>query len=98
MATPRETAAQKKTRIALLLADFANRNEELRKLTKIVDGMKEQIKALPVGTYFDWELSEGTAREITDQAAIKAFYAEHGKPLPTKMSAAPIMVKPKPAK
>lgn len=90
----KETAAQRKSRYAMLLEDYANRNEELRKLTKIVDGLKEQIKEVPPGKYADWELSEGTPREITDQAAVKARFAALGELLPTKLSAAPKIVKP----
>lgn len=90
----KETAAQRRARIEMLLADFANRSEELRKLTKIVDGLKEQIKEIPEGKYGEWMRSSGTPREMLDQTAVKAFYAKHGEPLPTKMSAAPALVRP----
>ncbi len=91
---PRETAAQKRTRISLLLADYDNRSKELRKLSKIVEGLKEQVKEIAPGPYGDWQLSTGTAREITDQAAVKAKYAELGLSLPTKMTEAPVIVSP----
>lgn len=88
----RETAAQKRTRISMLLADYSNRSAELRKLVKIVDGLKEQVREIDPGTYGDWQRSTGTQREILDQAAIKAKYAELGLTLPTKMTDAPIVV------
>lgn len=88
----RETAAQKRTRISMLLADYSNRSAELRKLVKIVDGLKEQVREIDPGTYGDWQRSTGTPREILDQAAIKAKYAELGLTLPTKMTDAPIVV------
>lgn len=88
----RETAAQKRTRIAMLLADFANRNAELRKLMKIVEGLKEQVKEVAPGDYGDWTRAQGTPREITDFAAVKAYFAERGDTVPTRMSEAPIIV------
>lgn len=88
----RETAAQKRTRIALLLADFDARNRELRKLIKIVDGLKEQVKEIPVGVYGEWQRADGTPREITDQAAVKAHYAELGVDMPTRLTDPPIVV------
>lgn len=88
----RETAAQKRTRIALLLADYDARSRELRKLVKIVDGLKEQIREIDPGTYGDWQRSDGTPREIMDQAAVKQDYAERGVPLPVKVTDAPIVV------
>lgn len=91
----RETVAQRKTRIALLLADFDNRNRELRKLQKIVEGLKEQVKDVPVGDYGEWTRSAGTPREITDHAAVKAHYAEIGEAMPTKMTEAPVIVTPR---
>jgi hypothetical protein len=90
----RETAAQKRTRIAMLLADYSNRAAELRKLSKIVDGLKEQVREIPLGVYGEWQRSEGTPREIADAVAIKARYAALGETLPTKMTEAPIVVRP----
>lgn len=98
MATVRETAAQRKRRFEMLLADYANRSEELRKLSKIVDGLKEQVREIPEGKYGEWERSAGTPREITDQAAVKAHYAAIGEPMPTRMTEAPIQVRPVVAK
>lgn len=90
----RETAAQKRTRVSLLLADYSNRSQELRKLSRIVDGLKEQVRELEPARYGDWELSEGTPREILDQAAVRRTYAERGDTLPMVMTSAPIVVKP----
>ncbi len=90
----RETAAQKRNRISMLLADYDARSRELRKLAKDVDSLKDQVKEIEPGTYGDWILGEGTPREITDQAAVKKDYAERGVPMPTKMTAPPITVTP----
>lgn len=90
----RETAAQKKRRYEMLLADYAVRSEEFRKLSKIVDGLKEQVREIPEGKYGEWERSSGTPREITDQVAIKARFAALGESLPTRMTEAPLLVRP----
>jgi hypothetical protein len=94
----KETAAQKKRRFEMTLADYANRAEELRKLTKIVEGLKEQVREIPAGKYGEWERSSGTPREITDQAAVKAHYAAIGETMPTRMTDAPLLVRPVVAK
>lgn len=90
--TPRETAAQKRNRIAMLLADYDARSRELRKLAKDVDSLKEQVKEIEPGTYDEWTVSTGTPREIMDQAAVKREYQDRGQVLPTKMTDAPIVV------
>lgn len=90
----KETAAQRKTRYANLLADYRARVDDFNKLKKIVDGLKEQVAEVPVGKFGDWERAEGTPREITDAAQIKADYAAMGKPVPVRMSAPPIVVRP----
>lgn len=90
----KETAAARRSRISMLLADYDARSRELRKLAKDVDSLKEQIREIPPGTYGEWTRAEGTPREITDQAAVKAHYAEIGLPLPTKMTEPPVIVTP----
>lgn len=90
----RETAAQKKARISMLLADYDNRSRELRKLVKIVDGLKEQVREIAPGKYADFELSEGTPREILDQAAARKALVAAGIAVPMTMTTAPIVVKP----
>lgn len=82
----------------MLLADYDARSAELRKLSKIVEGLKEQIREVPIGSYGDWALSHGTPREITDASAVKRHFAEQGIPMPTRMTEAPIVVKPKAGK
>jgi hypothetical protein len=91
----RETAAQKKTRISMLLADYANRSIEFRKLAKIVDGLKEQVKEIEPGAYGDWTLALGTPREILDQPAARKALTEAGIAVPMKMTDAPVVVSPK---
>jgi hypothetical protein len=90
----RETAAQKRRRIEMLLADYANRSAEKRKLDKIVDGLKEQVKEIPQGTYGEWQRSAGTPREILDQPAVKAKFAELGLDVPVKLTDPPVVVNP----
>jgi hypothetical protein len=90
----RETAAQKRTRIEMLLADYDNRSRELRKLAKIVDGLKEQVREIAPGTYNSFTLSEGTPREILDQPGAKRALVAAGIEVPMKMTEAPIVVKP----
>jgi hypothetical protein len=92
---PRETAAQKRTRIGMLLADYDAQNRALRKAQKDVESLKAQIKEIEPGTYGDWVRGEGTPREITDQEAVKMKYMEMGWTLPTKMTDPPITVTPK---
>ena len=90
---PRETAAQRRTRIEMLLADYDARNRELRKLEKEVDTLKEEIQAnVPVGTYGEWIRSSGTPRELLDQQAVREQYKSRGEEIPTKKTAAPIVV------
>lgn len=89
---PRETAAQKRNRIEALLADYDARTRELRKLTKDVESLKEQVRKVGPGTYGEWSRSHGTAREILDQAAVKRGYEARGEVLPVKMTDPPIVV------
>lgn len=91
----RETAAQKRTRISMLLADFDARNREFRKLAKIVEGLKEQVKEIDPGTYGDWIISKGTPREILDQPAARKALEAAGIPIPMKTTDAPVVVSPK---
>lgn len=88
----RETAAQKRTRIAMLLADYDARSRELRKLEKDVKTLKSQVREIDPGTYGEWIRGTGTPREIIDNEAIKKGYAERGETIPTRMSEAPITV------
>lgn len=95
---PKETAAQKRTRISNLLADYDNRSRELRKLSNIVDGLKEQVRevldASGAGKFGDWTLTEGTPREILDQAEAKKRLTDRGVPVPMVLTRAPLIVKP----
>jgi hypothetical protein len=94
MAVPRETAAQRKKRIEALLADYDNRSREFNKLKKIVEGLKAQLEGVPRGKYGEWELSDGTPREITDANALKVLLAQNDLEMPTRMSTPPIVVRP----
>ena len=94
----KESAAARKIRFAMLLADYDARSRELRKITKEVETLKAQVKDIVPGTYGDFVLSHGTAREIVDQQAIKTAYAARGEQLPTKMTSAPVIVTPKVSK
>lgn len=91
----KETAAQRKTRIGMLLADYDAQSHALRKLSKSVGELKEQIKDIDAGTYGDWKLSAGTPREILNQRAAKEALTAAGIPIPTVMTEAGIVVSPK---
>jgi hypothetical protein len=91
----RETKAAMTARVSALLADFDARNREINKLSKIRDGLKEQIKELAHGTYGDWVLAGGTPRENLDQREAKRLLTEAGIEVPMRMSDAPIVVSPK---
>lgn len=96
----RETAAQKKARISLLLGDYDAKSREANKLAKEVDALKEQIRALDLtpGPYGDWIFGVGTPRNNVDNAAVRDHYREAGMELPRKLSEAPIIVNPKAGK
>jgi len=91
----RETAAQKRNRISMLLADYQNRAQELRKLQKIVDGLKEQVREIEPGSYGDWSLAHGTPREILDQPAARKALQDAGIEIPTKLTDPPVVVSAK---
>lgn len=94
----RETKAQKVTRISMLLADYDEKSRALRKLTKDVDQLKDEIRQnVEPGTYGDWIRSAGTPREVLDQAEAKRWLTSAGIPIPTKMTDAPIIVTPRDA-
>lgn len=90
---PRMTKAQ----IGMLLADYDARSRELRKLDKAVSELKEQIRGLDLkeGAYGDFTYAAGTPREILDQPAARKLITDHGLKVPTVMTSAPIVVKPK---
>lgn len=90
----RETAAQKRQRISDLLADYDNRSRELNKLKKIVEGMKEQIKALPAATYGEWQLAFTPGRSIVDATALKALLDSHKLVTPMRTSDPSVVVVP----
>jgi hypothetical protein len=91
----KETAAQRKTRVAMLLADLKNRSEELNKLTTVVKGLKEQVREIDPGTYGDWVLSLGASREIMDQKAVRKYFTDNGVDMPTTMTEPSRIVTPK---
>lgn len=93
----KETAAQRKTRIAMLLADYDARSRELRKLAKDVDEMKKQIRAdVTPGTYGDFTYATGTPRQILDQPAAREAMTRAGIVIPTTTTEPPIVVTRKP--
>lgn len=91
---PRETKAQRTSRVSTLCASYDAHRRELAKLTKIVNAEKELVKVEDPGTYGEWIIATGTAREINDMEAIKAHYADRGETLPTRMSEPPVVVSP----
>lgn len=92
---PKETAAQRKTRIGMMLADYDDKSRQLRKLAKDVDQLKEQIKEEEPGTYGDWIYSKGTPRQILNQRAAKDELTKAGIEIPMQTTDAPIVVNPR---
>lgn len=88
----RETAAQKKTRISMLLADYDAKNREFNKLKKDVDALKAQVKDIPAGTYGEWIRAHGTPRQINDIGRAREIIAEIGRVWPMRESESPIIV------
>lgn len=82
----------------MLLGDYDARSKELRKLTSIVDGLKEQVREVHAkegdGKFGDWTLAGGTPREILDQAEAKKRLVDRGIPVPVRLTTAPVIVKP----
>jgi hypothetical protein len=97
MAT-RETAAQRKSRLSALIADFDARNRELNKLLTIVKGLKAQIKEIEPGTYGDWVLAFKPGRQIVDAQALATIHAEKGITVPMRTADDSIVVTPKAAR
>jgi hypothetical protein len=91
----KETAAQRKIRIGMLLADYDNQNRALLKLQKAVKDLKTQIKEIDPGTYGDWTLTTGTPREILDQRGAKDALTKAGIPIPMVMTDPPIVINPR---
>lgn len=92
----KETAAQRKIRIGMLLADFHARNAELGKLNAIVKGMKTQIREeVEPGTYGDMVFAYGTPRQILDQPAARKRLQDNGIEIPMTQTDAPLIVTPK---
>lgn len=88
----RETAAQKKSRISALLADYDARNRELAKLQTIVKGLKEQVRELSAGEYGEWRLAYNTPRQILDQAKARALLTGAGIEVPMVETQASVVV------
>jgi hypothetical protein len=88
----KETAAQKRSRIEMLLAEYDAKNRELNKLTASVKALKAQIKEIPVGTYNSATLGTGTPREMLNQREAKDLLTKAGIPIPMITTEAPITV------
>jgi hypothetical protein len=88
----KETAAQRRTRIGLLLAEYNNVTSQLNKLNSQAKSLKEQIRDVTAGSYGDWQLTFGTPRQVLDQKQVKIDYAELGKQLPMVDTSPPISV------
>lgn len=89
----RETAAQKKTRIIMMLADYDARRREALKAGKELDALKDLIaETVPIGTYGDWFRGEGAPREVLDQPAARKALTDAGLPVPMKYTAPSVTV------
>lgn len=90
----KETAAQRKIRIGMLLADYDDKVRQQRKLAADIKALKAEIDKVPNGTYGDFIRTEGTPREILDQEEAKRLLTANDIAIPTKMTGAPIVVTP----
>lgn len=95
---PRETAAQKRSRLSALLGDYDARNRELNKLTTIVKGLKEQVREVEAGSYGDWNLTYGAGREMLNQSEAKKLLTEAGIEIPMIATQGSIIITPKAGK
>lgn len=93
---PKPTIAQ----IALLLADYDAAQRDKRKAEKREAELKQQIIDLKLAekAYGEWTYALGTPREILDQPAARKMITDAGGKVPTVMTKAPIVVKPKAGK
>lgn len=89
----RETIKQRRARVALLLARYDEVNRAHSKMTRELEELKKEVRALELGTYDEWSYGHGNPREITDMDAVRADFAERNLELPTKLSAPPIVVR-----
>jgi hypothetical protein len=89
---PRKT----KTQIGLILADYDAAIRDQRKAEKRAAELKAEIRELNLknGTYGAMTFALGTPREILDQPKAREVLKAAGIPIPTAMTAAPIVVKP----
>lgn len=92
---PRETAKQRRERLAALLADYRAKADQKSKLDRDVENLKKRIREeIPsAGTYGEWVREHGTPRVITDMDKVRADYATRGEEIPTKETEPPIVVR-----
>jgi hypothetical protein len=91
---PRETVAQKRTRIGMLLADLDARTRELSKLNAIVKGLKAQARDIENGAYGEWNLTRTAGREMLDQQEARRLLDEAGIPIPMTMTQPSLVLTP----
>lgn len=89
---PRKTKAQ----IGMILADYDAAIRDQRKAEKRAAELKAEIRELSLkdGAYGAMTYALGTPREILDQPKAREVLKAAGIPVPTTMTAAPIVVKP----
>lgn len=88
---PRKTKAQ----IGMILADLDATARDFRKTARRLDELKAEVRAMDLtpGRFGEVDFSYGTPREILDQKAAKDMLTKLGKPIPTVMTEAPLVVK-----
>jgi hypothetical protein len=89
---PRKTKAQ----IGAILADYDAAIRDQRKAEKRAAELKAEIRALNLkeGPYGEMTFANGTPREILNQAKAQELLKASGIPVPTQLTAAPLIVKP----
>jgi hypothetical protein len=91
----RETAKQRRQRLAGLLAEYREKADLKSKLDRDVDTLKRRIRDEIPGpaTFGEWVREHGGTREITDMDKVRADYARHGEQVPTKTTDPSIIVR-----
>lgn len=75
------------------LAAFNAASTRAREADREKRRLKKVVEVIPVDEVFGgWRKRYGTPAEVLDHDAVRAFYAEHGKTVPTKNAEAPLIV------
>jgi hypothetical protein len=92
-AAPFDLRALNASEHAAALAAFNAASTRAREADREKRRLKKVVEAIPADRVFaGWRKRYGTPAEVLDHDAVRAFYAEHGKAVPTKNAEAPLIV------